>query len=73
MKLSDHDIDQIVDYANSCFGRSKGYSPAYRKQYFLDDLKAMLRQDSSGWQIDACPACAGTGYKARPLSVAGGI
>jgi hypothetical protein len=63
VKLSEHDIDEIIDLARHTWHTNKDFRGEYRKEYFMRDLKLLLNCKSSGVKENVCSQCLGTGYK----------
>ena len=62
IKLSEHDIKEIVDLAQHAYHVNKDFRGEYRKKYFMRDLESLLNCKSSGVRENVCPKCLGTGY-----------
>jgi len=62
-KLSDNDIDEIIDLVDHSWENNKDFRGRYRKEYFISDLRCLLRNRSSGLRENVCIHCLGTGYK----------
>lgn len=63
IKLSEHDIDDVVKMAESSWDNTIGFSANCRKEYFLRDLRHFLLAKSAGMRYDTCHRCLGSGYE----------
>jgi hypothetical protein len=65
MKLSEHDIDALLEVVSAIWDRNQVFRGKLRKKYFLKDMEAYLKNASSGTMENVCPSCLGTGYKSE--------
>ena len=65
VKISDHDIDVIIDLVSFYYDRNKCFRGNLRKEYLLRDLHGALHNKQAGTHEGVCQKCLGTGYESE--------
>jgi hypothetical protein len=63
MKLSEENIDTILDLTEMAYDKVKNFSITVRKKYLIEELRCYLMGEQSGLRENICKKCLGTGYE----------